>query len=70
MPANQRSQDAYGLLSLRGSWTNPSGAWTMSVYGNNVTDEQYKIFSAAFFLGNNYILGAPASWGAQLDYRF
>ena len=70
MPAEQRSQDPYGLLSLRGSWTDPSGSWTMSVYGNNVTDEEYQIFSAAFFLGNNYILGAPASWGAQLDYRF
>lgn len=70
MPSNQRSQDPYGLLSLRGSWTDPGSSWTVSVYGNNVTDEKYEIFSAAFFLGNNYIMGAPASWGAQLDYRF
>jgi iron complex outermembrane receptor protein len=70
MPANQRSQDAYGLLSLRTSWTSPGDSWTLSVYGNNVTDETYLIFSGAGFLGNNRIHGAPASWGAQIDFRF
>jgi iron complex outermembrane recepter protein len=70
MPANQRSQDAYGLLSLSARWTSPSDAWSVSVYGNNVTDEEYLIFSAAGFLGNNQIYGAPATWGAQAEFRF
>jgi iron complex outermembrane receptor protein len=69
-PGGQLSQDAYGLLSLRGAWTAPNDAWTVSIYGNNVTDEKYNAFSAGGFLGNNYILGQPASWGAQLEYRF
>jgi iron complex outermembrane receptor protein len=69
-PAAQLSQDAYGLLSLRGSWTSPNGSWTVSVFGNNVTDEEYLIFSGAGFLGNNRIHGAPASWGAELGFRF
>ena len=67
--ANQRSQGPNELLSLRGSWTSPGGSWTVSVFGNNVTDEQYEIFGGAGSLGNNYILGAPAGWGAQLEYR-
>jgi iron complex outermembrane receptor protein len=70
MPANQRSQDAYGLLSLRASWTTLNDDWTLSVYGNNVTDEEYLVFSGAGFLGNNRIHGAPATWGAQVEYRF
>ena len=64
------SQDAYGLLSLRGSWTSANGAWTVAVFGNNVTDEEYLIFSGACFLGNNRIHGAPSSWGAELEFRF
>lgn len=70
MPANQRSQDAYGLLSLAARWTSPSDSWNVTVYGNNVTDEEYLIFSAAGFLGNNQIYGAPATWGAQAEFRF
>ena len=69
-PAAQLSQDAYGLLSLRGSWTSSNNSWTVSVYGNNVTDEEYLVFSGAGFLGNNRIHGAPRSWGAELGYRF
>jgi len=69
-PGGQLSQDPYGLLSLRGGWTAPGGKWLVAVYGNNVTDEQYNVFSAGGFLGNNYILGQPASWGAQLEFRF
>ena len=53
-PAGQLSQDAYGLLSLRGTWTAPSGAWTIAVWGNNITDEEFNVFSAGGFLGNNY----------------
>ena len=70
MPGNQRSQDAYGLLSARVSWTSMNDAWTLSAYGNNLTDEKYQVFSAAGFLGNNHIYGAPLSWGAQIEYRF
>jgi iron complex outermembrane receptor protein len=69
-PGNQLSQDAYGLLSLRASWTTLSDAWTFSVYGNNLTDEEYLIFNSGGFLGNNHIYGAPATWGAQVDFNF
>lgn len=70
MPAGQLSQDSYGLLSLSGSWTSQSDAWTLRLYGNNVTDEEYLIFSAGGFLGHNHIYGPPASWGAQVEFRF
>ena len=68
--AYRRASSLSWKLSLRGAWTAPNGSWTIAVYGNNVTDEEYNAFSAGGFLGNNYILGQPASWGAQLDYRF
>ncbi len=69
-PGNELTQDSYGLLALRAGWTSEEGTWGVSVYGNNVLDEEYLIFSAAGFLGNNHIYGAPASWGVQVDYRY
>ena len=64
------SQDLYELLFLRGIWTSQGGFWTILLFGTNVTDEQYEIYSGAAFLSNNYNLGAPPSWGVQLGYRF
>lgn len=70
MPANELSQDSYGLLSLSAQWRSASDKWSVTAFGNNVTDEEYLIFSAAGFLGNNRIWGPPASWGVQAEFRF
>jgi len=70
MPANQLSQDAFGLLSLSAQWRSASDKWSVTAFGNNVTDEEYLIFSAGGFLGNNQIWGPPASWGVQAEFRF
>jgi len=65
-PANQVSQDLYELLFLRGIWTSQGGFWTILLFGTNVTDEQYEIYSGAAFLSNSYNLGGLPSWGVQL----
>jgi iron complex outermembrane recepter protein len=69
-PDNRLEQEAYTLLALRAAWTDPSDRFTFSVFGNNVTDEQFQVFSWAGFLGNNIVYGPPANWGARLDMRF
>jgi iron complex outermembrane receptor protein len=69
-PDNRIEQESYTLLGLRAGWTAPSEVWTLSAFGNNVTDEEFKVFSWAGFLGNNIVYGPPAVWGARLDLRF
>jgi len=69
-PGGELTQPAYGLLSLRAGWTSKKGTVSVSVYGQNVLDETYLIFSAAGFLGNNHVYGKPASVGVQLDFRY
>ena len=69
-PDNRLEQEAYTLLALRAAWTDPSARFTFSVFGNNVTDEQFQVFSWAGFLGNNIVYGPPANWGARIDMRF
>ena len=70
MPAGQLSQSPYGLLNLSAQWRSPQDVWSVTVFGNNVADKEYLLFSAEGFLGRNQIWGAPASWGVQAEYRF
>jgi iron complex outermembrane receptor protein len=66
-------QDGYGLLNVRGTYTFPNDRVAVSVYGINVTDEE-------FFTNRQDVLGplgtatsqlsAPAEWGAELSLRF
>jgi hypothetical protein len=51
-------------------WVSGSESWSFYAFGNNVTDEEYLIFSTAGFLGNNHIYGAPIAWGVQVDYNY
>ncbi len=66
-------QDGYGLLNVRGTYTFPNDRVAVSVYGINVTDEE-------FFTNRQDVLGplgtatsqlsAPSEWGAELSLRF
>jgi len=69
-PGGELVQDAYGLLSLRAGWTSKNNSFAVSVFGSNLLDETYLIFSAAGFLGNNHIYGPPARVGVQFEYRY
>jgi iron complex outermembrane recepter protein len=40
-PSEQFQQDSYGLLNARVQWNAPSEKWSVAVYGNNLTDEEY-----------------------------
>jgi iron complex outermembrane receptor protein len=58
------------LLTLRGAWTSPDEHWTVSVYGNNITDERYYLLRTGNFVGDYHVEAEPATWGVRLDYRF
>jgi len=63
-------QDSYDLLSLRADWTNPSGAYTLSVYGDNLTDSEYRIQVLGQSFGGLSMWGAPATVGAGIRVNF
>ncbi len=41
-PINSFVEDGYTLLNLRATWTSLSGSTSVTLYGNNVTDEDYR----------------------------
>lgn len=68
--SNHYPQQAYELLSLRAEWTDPSELYTLALYGENLTDTEYRtvLQSTNFGIGN--VWGAPRTFGAQIQVRF
>ncbi|QTC90735.1 TonB-dependent receptor [Brevundimonas goettingensis] len=67
-------QKAYTLIDLSATWTSPSGAWELGLFGKNLTDERYKVggynFAGATY--NNSIdafYGPPRTVTARLTWR-
>lgn len=68
--ANRIYQDAYGLLNARLSYTLPGDRVTMSVWGNNLTDEDPIQGISINTLGDRGTLGEPQTYGITLSVAF
>ncbi len=70
-------QDSYDVGNVRLTWRSEDDRWAVSVYGDNVTDEDY--FTNALESGvpvpgvdpvvPQFFLGAPRSWGVRVTYQ-
>lgn len=68
-PDNITEQDAYGLLDGRLSY-HINDDVTVSAYGKNILDEDYRVFVINFFADEVASLGAPRTYGLELNVRF
>lgn len=65
--------DDYTLVDARLSWLSSDGRWDVSVFGKNISDEEYKVtgFDLATFCGcNEEAWGRPSWWGLQARVNF
>jgi iron complex outermembrane receptor protein len=69
-PGNFTREDPYGILNARISWTESSGHYTFSVWGNNLTDEQYSFYSTASLVGEVDSLARPRELGIGVSAKF
>jgi iron complex outermembrane receptor protein len=69
-PGNFTREDPYGILNTRVSWTVPSGHYTFSVWGNNLTNEQYSFYSTASLAGEVDSLARPRELGVGVSAKF
>ncbi|MFV8817589.1 TonB-dependent receptor [Haliea sp. E17] len=65
-PAHQFEQDDYQLLNARVQWTDPSGRYTIAMFGENLTDEKYFTQVNPSPFGAVQIYGKPVSAGVSL----
>jgi iron complex outermembrane receptor protein len=63
-------QDGFVLLSAQLSWTDPRERYTVTVFGNNLTDETYRLSYEGGALGDTGVLADPRTWGVRVGYKF
>ncbi len=63
-------QDSYQLLSLRVEWTDPSETYSVAIFGDNLTDEDYVNSLLPQFYGALATWGAPRTYGASIAFNF
>ncbi len=68
--SEQFKQGSYELLSLRAAWTDPSDTYTLAVFGDNLTDSEYRTQVLAQQLGALSMWGMPRTFGASINVRF
>jgi iron complex outermembrane receptor protein len=66
----QLPQDAYTLLNLRTTWTDRTGRYAVSVFGNNVTDQKYFAQNFTDTFASRAVYGPPALFGGTFTVRF
>ena len=71
-PANDdfRSQDGYGLLQARLAFDHPSERWRVSVFGENLLDEEYLIDAgglAEVLSSPTTLSGLPRTYGIEFE---
>ena len=70
-PEIQR-QDAYTLVDARLTWTSPDGHFSVSAFGKNLEDKEYRT-SAVNAVGGEFRLvtfAQPTTWGVSATYRY
>ena len=69
-PAHQLKQPSYTLLNLKATWTDPSDRLDLSIFGKNVTNEEYFVANFVDPSSARARYGEPATYGASITYRY
>jgi iron complex outermembrane receptor protein len=67
------AEDAYSLVNLRLGIANARQGWELSLFANNLLDEEYLVDAGntgGSFANPTFVAGPPLFWGLQLDYDF
>jgi len=67
-PFGVTNQPAVGVLNLKASWLAPDDSWSVSIYGNNVTDEEYITSTVLQGVGFQATYAPPALVGVEVAF--
>lgn len=68
---NLLRQKAYTLIDANLAYTTPSGVWTATLWGKNLTEQEYSPWGSTLGgLGENRFPAAPRTFGVRLQARF
>jgi iron complex outermembrane recepter protein len=65
-------EDSYSIVNARLTWSSEDEKWRVSVFGENITDEEYRTFSfdLAFLGFSTDVYGKPSWYGVTVGYSF
>jgi iron complex outermembrane receptor protein len=72
-PSNQASsfESGYGLLDARVTWRSQGDRWNVSLWGRNLTDEEYRTHMIiSNIAGSVDLWNLPRTYGATVTYNF
>lgn len=67
---NIAKEDAYGLLNARIALSPDGAPWTVAAWGQNLTDELYRVNIISFFGEEVSQFGAPRTYGIDFSWNF
>lgn len=65
-------EESYAVTNARVSWYSENESWEVTVFGENITDEEYRTFSfdLAFLGFSTDVYGKPSWYGVTVGYSF
>jgi iron complex outermembrane receptor protein len=69
-PANLSHEQAYSLLNGKLAWTEPTGRITYSLWGENLTNETYSMYTTSGAVGISAAYAMPRLIGVGVDAKF
>ncbi len=66
-PDNRVKEDAYDLLNAEVSWTNAAESLRLRVFGNNLTDTEYAVYTNSGQFGDLAAMAPPRTWGVGFN---
>ena len=69
-PEGVYKEDPYGLLDARITLTAPNSSWSVSVWGKNLSDEEYRNHVIPFLGDAVSFFAAPRTYGVDLGFNF
>jgi iron complex outermembrane recepter protein len=63
-------QNGYALLNTQVNWTDPSGHYTLGVYGDNITNTRYNFILSGGAFGDFSQGNEPATYGVRAGFKF
>lgn len=66
-PDNRVKEDSYDLLNAEVAWMNAAETLRVRVFGNNLTDTEYSIYTNTGQFGDLQALAPPRTWGVGAD---
>ncbi len=69
-PGDLTPEDSFELVNAKVSWTEPGDRYTFSVWGENLTDELYSVYTATTAAGIADAYAQPLQVGVGISARF